>query len=1025
MFFGMRARNAADTDYLVWIVQGVPDSGGAYAPAAVLANSAVITASWGDADNTYFAMRARNAADTDYVTWVHEGLSADTAGASAPEAIDPGSAIVLAKYTGGLADVPDRDVLQAGSPSANTIIWPLTYDEQDSNGYNNLTRLGQGPHITPDGMRCDSYSSVYSHTTMPTWQDAAAETVSFHVAASTGILHIPAATKVVAGLCTTGNPKIEIAVVDDLVMASGAQTQFVCRTTATTVGTLRLNRSQWRFEFRYPELLNGNIPAAQSVCWQDSDTLLISAHENDTTSVIYRIDTTTGNYTGRATSTTLNHFNSMHMDQDGEIWGKCSGGIVRLDLATSFVTGEITIFETWSTGDVPISSICFATISATEYVLLGDYDESGTPRVHVFLRSQMAGAVNAVNRVKRFQLGLRCQDMVVRAADGLLYVSRNIRTGDGAPHGWIQSYNLAAAIAGSDDAVLTAVASYPHAGEYAEGIDFHPVTGRVWVNTEGLSAPSDQLAWSAVWTCSIPQVPEETSYLVDYDAGTDALTVRLNGRLMWEATRDLTVAPTKVVIGGNATAEIYGGSICSGDTLIRAVGMKDGPFTQAEFEDMYDGSIEALTLQAYPVTVLNPGAESLVVDWTVESAAGSSLANRALNPLPYVGASYFTGAYVSNTACVHRQRFTGGVSTVTGFSSVEVDEQTALRETWLHCAWHQAGFDTVNDPGGMGLRSLTAADATITTTILTDGVTAGGSRLIMLPAQTWQPRAESLILAGQTRGFDLIQSRRRTAGAGIDCYIDEISADVYAQERDVGTTPVLITAAVDDSSTTNANLSIVTLAPMSVRGPAGSDFALAFGDGRRLAGAANTGPAATFTGTNWTWEAMLYVGAVPAAASVWRVGGAVASELEANNVSFQLFLGTDLSLGAFWESSTGVDRVVGSGANAVPVGRWVHVQIEGTINGANRDVTFRVTEPGSASVVKGTGSAVFATGGTTFTVEAGQTANSLFFHGKMAYVRISNTIRGGTHATAAAAAPAATITVDGNTTGFYAMQERT
>ncbi len=1023
MFFGMRARNAADTDYLVWIVQGVPDSGGAYAPAAILTSSAVITASWGDADNTYFAMRARNAADTDYVTWVHEGLTADTAGASAPEAIDAGSAIVLAKYTGGLADVPDRDVLSAGSPSANTIIWPLTFDEQDSNGFNTLTRLGTGPHITPDGVLCNSYSSVYSLTTMPTWQDAAAETVSFHAVASTGILHTPAVNpKIVAGLCTTGNPKIEIAIQDDIVAVSGTQTQFVCRTTATTVGTLRLNRSQWRFEFRYPELLNGNIPAAQSVCWQDSDTLLISAHENDTTTVIYRVDAATGNYTGRATSTTLNHFNSMHLDQDGRVWGKCSGGVLRLDLATSFVTGEITSFETWDTGDVPVSSICFATVSATEYVLLGQYAESGTPRVHVFLRSQMAGTVNVVDRVKRFQLGLRCQDMVVRAADGLLYASRNIRTGDGSPTGWIQSYNLAAAIAGSDDAVLTAVASYPHAGEYVEGIDFHPVTGRVWANTEGLSAPSDQLSWSAVWTCSIPQVPEETSYLVDYASSTDALTVRLNGRLMWEATRDLTVAPTKLVIGGNVTVETYNSNVCSGDTLIRAVAMKDGPFTQAEFDDMQDGSIEALTLQAYPVTVLNPGAESTTTDWTVESAAGSSLANRAANPAPYAGASYFTGAFVSNTTCVHRQRFTAGIATVTGFSSVEVDEESTLREVWIRTNWQQAGFDTSSDPGGMGLRALTSADATINTTILTN-TTSGGTRITMLPAQTWQPRGETLMFENTARGFDVIQSRLRTAGAGIDCYIDEISAVVYAQERDTGTTPVLITISADDSSATNANLAISGTAPLSVKGPMGTDFALAFGGARGLSSAANVGPVSTWTGTNWTWEGMVYVSEVVGAANIWVMGGA--GETSAANFLFQLFVNPNQALTVFWEQGAGVNVTITSAANAIPIGRWVHLQVEGATNGANRDVTIRVTEPGAASAVVHTGSGTLATGGTTHTVQAGQFGAASPLYGKMAYVRISNNIRGATHATDAAADPVTNITNDGNTTGLYLMQERT
>src|SRR5690606_1604704 len=133
----------------------------------------------------------------------------------------------------------------------------------------------------------------------------------------------------------------------------------------------------------------------------------------------------------------------------------------------------------WNTGDVPTSSLAFATVGGVEYVLLSQYATSGTPRCYVFLRSQMVGPVNKADCVRFFRIGILVQDLVQRASDGLLYLSRN---------GQINSYDLAAILAGPDDVAPPAVATYSPATKMVEGIDFDPVTDRCWLSTEGMNA---------------------------------------------------------------------------------------------------------------------------------------------------------------------------------------------------------------------------------------------------------------------------------------------------------------------------------------------------------------------------------------------------------------------------------------------------------------------------------------------------------------------------------------------------------
>lgn len=1024
MFFAMRARNAANTLDLVWVSPCLPDPNGDNAPSAILPGSAFVTLHWGTRGVEFYAMRARNAANNNFLSWVASGL--DPTGAQAPggsSAISAGTAIVEMNYPGATELAPpDRDEIQSGTTSANMIVWPLTYDEEDSNGFNHLTRLASalGPHITPSGLRGNNFNALYSITT-PSWQTTASQSLSMHAIASIGLEHLGGSNAcVIVGASASSAadvPKLELASVNDASLTGISQ--IVLRSNATTNQTIRLGRAHWKFEFRYPELINGNIPSAQSLCWIDSSTLLITCHESSTETPMYRVNITTGEYTGKAVSTFYVHVGSIHKNAAGEYWGtdNFSGGAgysaFRIDLDRSFTCGEIETTATWDISDLATNGgIAFITVSSTEYVLLQRYDDVGTPFLYVFLTSAMNAPATVAGRFKRFNVGLRCQDICMRASDGLLYISRNVANGVVGAFGYIQSFDIATAISSiADGSTLTAVATYMAASEYAEGIDFHPVTDRLWHSTEGLSSVSDLMSHIAVWSCSIPQVPEENIYLVDYDGPSDLLEVRVNGRLQLSQTLNITGAPVAINIGGHAgTGILWNGRHASGDSHIKSVAIKDGPFTSTELVNLASGAFETKTLTSFPVTIINPGAESTTTGWTLDAGTGT-LGNRASNPLPFAGASYFLGG--GSVDGRYRQRFS--LATVTGYSSDQVDEQAGLTELWGDVVWQQASFDGVSDPGQCGLKSLDVSNVQIT---LGTDVT---SKIIVTPSQTWRKRATGLGFIYGVRGFDILQDRTRTAGASVDCYVDEITTIIYDQARDRGTSIINSITTANDTSSTNYDMTTVGANPLSVKGPMGTDFSRAFGTGRSYGGAAAAGPISTFTGSSYTWEAMVYL-ANYNGGTFYACGASGTDNVEANNTVFQLVTLAAGGLRLFYENGLGFNINLDSTLQ-VPLGRWFHLRIRCVPNSTNKDITMHMTLPGETPVTIGTFTAQLPpTGGTAAT--RGASIAPANWTGKMAYMRISNIDRGTSDLSNCASNPAANITTDGNTTGFYSLQER-
>lgn len=480
---------------------------------------------------------------------------------------------------------PTRDY-PLGSTVPAAITWPLTADNLDTDGLNPLVTLPVNPApFGPNGLignGVNGAGNAKAVAALPAWAASSTADLSlFAIGKASGPSQIW--RELVVSVCQDiGNDKckLELAVVDDAVTTLGDWV-LRCSNGVTTSLQKILCRVGWRFEFRTPEMVS-SVPRPQALCWLDSSTLLLCSDIAGTSKcVLYRIDAATGEYTGRASSTTYRHPNGLHVDPDGGVWCVCSvGGFdkrKRIDLTASFSSGAITESGDWNTGDVPTSSIAFATLGGVEYVLLSQYATSGTPRCYVFLRSQMAGTVNQTDRVISFRVGFGVQDLVQRASDGLVYASRSAGSG-----GLVQAYDLAAIIAaGVDDVTPTPVSVYPAATAWPEGLDFHPVTDRLWMCTEGLGTAGDSWSHSSVWSTAMTG-SEENSFLVDYTRGE--IQVRLNGRLQWQFDHSFASlpAPTHITIGAAVGAAPPLAAFMSAGVFVRNVAISSVPFTPTQ-----------------------------------------------------------------------------------------------------------------------------------------------------------------------------------------------------------------------------------------------------------------------------------------------------------------------------------------------------------------------------------------------------------------------------------------------------------
>jgi hypothetical protein len=449
---------------------------------------------------------------------------------------------------------PGRDYPPGLAPQF-MIEWPLTADEFDTNGGNALVPLMGAPIVPGVGFVASLNHNVLTTKlladTPPEFVDARAPfTLAVTVRKRAEVIY-GTETFVCLGHTTSDRPKVELCAIDD--PTNSVQAQFCVRSWGMT--NVYLGRANWRFEMRTPEMLRGALTVPQGLCFLDGGTLLYTADEDGTSStILYRVDLTTGEYTGRARSNTLLNCNCLATDPDGNVWGvawpaSSPARVFKIDLATSFATGVITEATTWSvTGDaIGIASIAFATVGGVEYVLLTEFAHTGTARSFVFLRSKMTAPADAVvDRVLKFVCGYNLQGFAQRPSDGMLYASRSDDR--------IDRYDIAAIItAGVDNTTPSPVTMRCAPAQRCEGLALRPSDGRLWVGTQARQLQARRDVWShcSIWSCDLDSDAEWNSFLISYRDGL--WDVRCNGRLMltWYFFANISNPALKLAVGAS------------------------------------------------------------------------------------------------------------------------------------------------------------------------------------------------------------------------------------------------------------------------------------------------------------------------------------------------------------------------------------------------------------------------------------------------------------------------------------------
>lgn len=659
-------------------------------------------------------------------------------------------------------NIPEADQL---------LVYPLTYDEDDSSGGNSLTRQGSGPHITPQGFEGDNCEARYTRSNLPSWVGSASD-LMLH-ASVTVFNRATSDTAYILYLgenSSTPSARVGLATIPDTTGAlNGTYFEPLVAVINGSRNRYPVCRATWKYQRRFPDLRhNGKLVKPQGLCFIDSSTLLVSAHADDTESLVYVIDLTTMDVTGSFTfGATHKHVAAWAKRGNGQIW--CvdydTKHALEIDITASLAGGTAVILQDWdlSNLDRP-GAIDFITVSGTEYVLIGEYGTSGTKYVYVIPTTQIVngGTFNIANRHRRFVWGLQVQGLVVNGTT--MYVTRNV-TQTGTDGGWVQTYDISSAIGSlADGGTLTVLVTRSAPSKYPEDIAVHPITGHFWAMTEGFSAVADLPGWNGIWSSPLDGTPQENHYSL-LATSSGGIIVKLNNQLHANLPFGVSVSPSILSIGGppQGSASWTGGFSAA---FVKNLAIANGSLSNTQYSDLIAGTTyEPNSLTVYNVTVTNPGADVDVSGWTNESG---SIGRRTASPAPRTGAGYFFGG--ANALTVSRQRFE--IASVTGLSTTDLDAAISANAIWAKAKWYQANFDGASDASGIGLRYL---DGTSTQISLTNPL------ITFLPgfALEWFKRVFPVTMPPNSRHVDLVQRMVRSAGTNNDGYHDDIELVIY------------------------------------------------------------------------------------------------------------------------------------------------------------------------------------------------------------------------------------------------------
>lgn len=187
----------------------------------------------------------------------------------------------------------------------------------------------------------------------------------------------------------------------------------------------------------------------------------------------------------------------------------------------------------------------------------------------------------------------------------------------------------------------------------------------------------------------------------------------------------------------------------------------------------------------YALTVINPGADTNVANWTNDLG---TVGRRTASPAPHSGAGYFFGGTTAECRCHQDIAIPGG-------NTAQVDTGSMLARV----RWYQAGFDnTDTDEAEMEIEFFDGSPGSSL------GARQSFGLCNMRGATGWILRERHVAVPTLTRTIRLYMHMLRHAGTNCDGYIDDIGLDLLTHAVVVANLTVVNPGAnTDVSSWTN------------------------------------------------------------------------------------------------------------------------------------------------------------------------------------------------------------------------------
>lgn len=655
------------------------------------------------------------------------------------------------------------------------ILLPLTYDDTDITGESTWSGIGDGPSASPEGFIGNNSNSRIEIDSVPSWLSAGDSPLLLHAsvtAAQTEAKINNGDTIIHAGSDGAGTePDARLAM--RVLRSPGLSTEVYVALQGFTssMQTHPLFRPAWKFQRRFPVLnIGSNEARPQGILFLSDNEVLVSAHFEDTESRAYKINANTGEVLGSFDfGSTYIHITAFAANSSGDVWccDYLTNITLQIDVDASLSAGTVQILSEWDTNNAVtvvdpasgVSTLEFIQFGGVEYVLLGEYAETGTPALWVIPITEMGDGVvfQPSDAYKEFFIGRRLQGTAIKNGDLYAIKNRNFDTSNA--NGWLEIFPDIGSqfVNESSGSSLPPDSAYPAPSQYPEDMKFHPVTGILWTMTEGFDAIGDFAGFLSIWSWDEDGGSVENSVSARFN-GVSLVDIKINNEAFDVASWTITTGADTISIGSapNAAEGLSEGFF---DGVIRGVRIQNNPLTDLEYSETVSGTLETRTLTEFPISVTNGGAETgNSTGWTDEVGA---LDVRSSNPQPFEGAFYFFGGQNAQTISRQRVDLIGS-----GLTAQDIDGGNA----WVNPGWVQNIFDSSSDPGAIGIRLLDVSQVEISTQY---------SPIDSAGTQNWYRRYYPVSIPSGTRFIDILIRADRTIGTNNDAYFDDITCEIF------------------------------------------------------------------------------------------------------------------------------------------------------------------------------------------------------------------------------------------------------